>query len=139
MMRLRLAQPMARAPPEPPSPITTDRIGTRKPNISLKLTAIASPCKGDSLPHQAMPASDANALYLVCRKPQSLGWCAWQWSLGWCAFWSWALSIGAQPQQSGYRKSAANMRISIQCLLMSGVVSPCFCRRFDHKLQKVQP
>lgn len=63
---------MARAPPEPPSPITTDRIGTRKPNISLKLTAIASPCKGDSLPHQAKPASDANALYWFAENHRAL-------------------------------------------------------------------
>lgn len=44
MMSVRLAQPMARAPPDPPSPMTTEMMGTRKPNISLRLTAIASPC-----------------------------------------------------------------------------------------------
>lgn len=39
-----LAQPIARAPPEPPSPMTTLKMGTRKPNISRRLTAMASPC-----------------------------------------------------------------------------------------------
>lgn len=34
---------MARAPPEPPSPMTIERIGTFRPNIVLRLLAIASP------------------------------------------------------------------------------------------------
>lgn len=34
---------MARAPPEPPSPVTIDITGTFRPNIALKLYAIVSP------------------------------------------------------------------------------------------------
>lgn len=39
-----LAQPIASAPPEPPSPMTTEMMGTRSPNISRRLYAMASPC-----------------------------------------------------------------------------------------------
>lgn len=38
-----LAQPIAKAPPDPPSPITMDMIGTFRPNIVFKLWAMASP------------------------------------------------------------------------------------------------
>ena len=44
MMRFQLEQPMASAPPLPPSPMTTLMIGTLRPNISLRFTAMASPC-----------------------------------------------------------------------------------------------
>jgi len=59
---------MARAPPEPPSPMTTDKMGTRKPNISLRLTAIASPWRlhtcFDSF-HQQKSASARLAVFLA--------------------------------------------------------------------------
>jgi hypothetical protein len=45
MIRFLLAQPIASAPPEPPSPITTLITGTRSPNISRRLYAMASPCE----------------------------------------------------------------------------------------------
>ena len=52
-----LAQPIASAPPEPPSPITTEMMGTRKPNISRRFTAIASPWPSSSadLPAGRLP------------------------------------------------------------------------------------
>ena len=38
------ATPNPKAPPEPPSPITTEIIGVFIPLISIKFLAIASPC-----------------------------------------------------------------------------------------------
>ena len=43
-IKIESATPIPNAPPLPPSPITTDTIGTRNPNISAKFLAIASPC-----------------------------------------------------------------------------------------------
>ena len=42
--------PMASAPPDPPSPITTDRMGAARFDISNKLRAMASLCPRSSEP-----------------------------------------------------------------------------------------
>ena len=42
MIRIRLPTPMPIAPPEPPSPMITEITGTRRLNMSRRLTAIAS-------------------------------------------------------------------------------------------------
>ena len=46
----RSATPIASAPPEPPSPITTLTIGTFKLDITNRLRAIASDCPRSSAP-----------------------------------------------------------------------------------------
>ena len=54
-LRLSLlpSYPIASAPPDPPSPMTTEMMGTRNPNISRRLTAMASPWPSSSA---ALPA-----------------------------------------------------------------------------------
>ena len=51
-MTIRSVTPRPSAPPDPPSPITTDRMGTRKRAISRKFRAIASatPLSSDPSP-----------------------------------------------------------------------------------------
>jgi len=62
-MSRRLHTPMARAPPEPPSPITTEITGTRRAAICSRQTAIASawPRSSASIPGYA-PGVSMNAI-----------------------------------------------------------------------------
>ena len=46
----RLPTPMASAPPEPPSPITVEMIGTRSRLITSRFTAMASAWPRSSAP-----------------------------------------------------------------------------------------
>jgi hypothetical protein len=49
-MRMRLVTPSASAPPEPPSPMTTEMEGTPSPAITSRFTAMASACPRSSAP-----------------------------------------------------------------------------------------
>eukprot|EP00955_Chlamydomonas_euryale_P020036 213452-Chlamydomonas_euryale.AAC.17 len=72
MMRLRLDTPIASAPPDPPSPITSEMTGTRSPNISRRLYAIASPCPSSSA---ALPAYAPGVSTIVTiGRPNLLAW-----------------------------------------------------------------
>ena len=48
IIQTSLATAMARAPPEPPSPIKIDKTGTFKDDISKRFLAMASPCPRSS-------------------------------------------------------------------------------------------
>ncbi len=49
-IRIRLVTPRPSAPPDAPSPMTTEIVGTRSEDMTSRFTAIASACPRSSAP-----------------------------------------------------------------------------------------